>query len=81
MSLTPLHITIALHYHCMADPYPNLHIDVHRRYAEHLAEAGLLREAVGPVDAPVAYEATEGLAVFIKALCSTPFPVQKWVMP
>lgn len=79
--LTPLHILIAIHYHCHAEQHPMLHNQVHRDYAEDLAGAGLLRLANWATTATPAYEKTEGLAVFVEALCSTPFPVQKWVMP
>jgi hypothetical protein len=81
MGLTPLHILIAIHYHCHVEQHPMLHNQVHRDYAEDLAECGLLRAAGRHDDATAAYEKTDALAVFVEALCSTPFPVHKWVMP
>lgn len=74
--MTPLHIELALHYHCKAIQHERLHaFGTVRDYAEDLVTAGMLeREGDG-------YRKTDGLAVFVMALCATPFPVKHWVMP
>lgn len=81
--MTPLHLEIALHYHCKADQFEMVLTNkVRREYAEDLVSAGMLKpvyNGVGPVLA--GFERTEGLAVFVEALCATPLPVQRWVMP
>lgn len=80
--MTPLHLQIALHYHSHPDQHPMLHNAVHREYAEDLVAAGMLQPGAGGLSGrEVTYHATDGLAVFVEALCSTPFPVQQWVMP
>lgn len=80
--MTPLHIKIALHYHASPDQHPMLHNEKHREYAEDLVRAGLLRHECDRTTWPnLGYVATDGLAVWVEALCSTPFPVQRWVVP
>lgn len=82
MALSPLHLRIALHYHYSPEQWPDLHIPTHREYAEHLCQAGLLKAGSMLTSGPcVGYEKTDGLAVWIEAILSTPFPVQQWVMP
>ncbi|KAA0117918.1 hypothetical protein CIW48_27345 [Methylobacterium sp. P1-11] len=76
MAVTPLHVHIALHYHVSPEQWHMLSVPIHRQYADDLVAAGLLQ---GSRDA--GYEKTDGLAVWIDAICSTPFPVKRWVMP
>lgn len=81
--ITPLHIEIAMHYHCRTGQYEMVTTnETRRRYADDLADAGLLTRVpdAGSL-AIVAYGATPALAVWIKAICSVPFPVQWWVIP
>lgn len=73
--MTPLHIELALHYHCRTDQHERLHVQTVRDYASDLVQAGMLmRDGDG-------FYRTDGLAVFVNALCATPFPVRQWVMP
>lgn len=82
MGVTPLHLQIAIHYHVSPEQWPMLHVPIHQQYADDLKAAGLLRLADGSGGGPFAnYEKTDGLAVWIDAICSTPFPVKQWVMP
>lgn len=81
--VTPLHIQIAMHYHCHPGQYEMVTTnETRRQYAEDLVRAGLLRKegclTSGPI---VGYAATDGLRVWIEAICSVPFPVQQWVIP
>lgn len=81
--VTPLHIEIAMHYHCRTGQYEMVTTnETRRRYADDLADAGLLtRVPDAGSDAIVNYLPTPGLAVWIEAICSVQFPVQQWVIP
>lgn len=41
---------------------------------------GLLT-AIAPNEYGEVYKATEALGVWVAALCSVPFPVQRWIIP
>lgn len=81
--VTPLHIEIAMHYHCRTGQYEMVTTnETRRQYADDLVDAGMLKRVPGPgPQATVEYASTPGLAVWIKAICSVPFPVQQWVIP
>lgn len=73
--MTPLHIELAIHYHCRTDQHERLNVPTVRQYAQDLVHAGMLTpEGDG-------FYRTDGLAVFVNALCATPFPIKQWVMP
>lgn len=76
MMVSPMHVEIALHYHCISEQHPDLHIPAYEECARDLENGGLLRSLPRG-----GYEASDGLAVWIEAICSTPFPALKWVMP
>ena len=80
--MTPLHIEIALHYHCRIDQFEMVTTnDTRREYALDLVRAGLLAKKLGENGSLTGFIATDGLGVLVEALCSTPFPVKRWVMP
>jgi hypothetical protein len=80
--VTPLHIQIAIHYHCSTEQWPQLHIPVHLRYAIDLNEAGLLECTAEEIcGLPPKFRSTDGLAIFVNAICATPVPKLQWVMP
>lgn len=82
MAVTPLHLQIAIHYHISPGQWPQLSVPIHRQYADDLKAAGLLRLKDSSGGGSFAcYEKTDGLAVWIDAICATPFPVKQWVMP
>jgi hypothetical protein len=49
-----------------------------RQTLERFQQHGLIE---GASDCERGYRATERTKVYIDALCETPWPVQKWVMP
>ena len=78
--MTPLQIRMAVHYWSSTAPYAE-HDPDHagslavRNQREGLVEAGLLKhEGSG-------FRPTEALPVYIEALCRTPLPVLRWVIP
>lgn len=84
MRLTPLHIDIVLHYHARASDMTNLEAPAVRQYVNELVESGIL----APRDIGLrnmldhrSYRLTEKGGVWLDALLSLPFPVQKWAMP
>jgi hypothetical protein len=74
--LTPLALSVALHYHGgTTKQHHNLHIKPYRQAAEGLADHGLLeRIAEIGCGSPVAYKGTDKLTAYIDALTSVPFP-------
>lgn len=85
--MTPLMITIAIHYHCRADDYGvcngdnNFHAPAVQDALRHFVEAGLLAKQEPTVQSPVQYIATDGLKVYVERLLEVPWPVRGWIMP
>jgi len=85
--VTPLHIEIAMHYHCRTGQYEMVTTNETRHgHAEDLVRAGLLKRLMscpgtGIDPGHIGYFKTDALAVWIEAICSVPFPVQQWVIP
>lgn len=79
--MTPLYIEVALHYHCKADEFPRLHAPAVQDVIREFLLQGLLDCITGPGPRDRMYKPTEGMRVLVDALCATPFPVKKWVMP
>lgn len=83
--MTPLVISIGLHYHCRAGDYgkgtgdENWHAPAVREALAYFVQEGLL--AASPQGCEAEYYATPALRVWVDALCAVPFPVQKWVIP
>jgi hypothetical protein len=80
MTVSPLYIEIALHYHIHSDDFPILRREscAGRAAINKMVGAGLLAHRDTGART---YEPTEGLRVWIEALCATPFPERRWVMP
>lgn len=80
--MTPLQLTMLLHYHAVVAPYAE-HEPQHAHsiavscQRAQLISLGLLVTA----DTPSGYEVTDKGRVFIDALCKLPMPVQVWAMP
>lgn len=82
--VTPLMLTIAVHYYTTGSDTEAYGASVGRADApavveqtKLLVDAGLLR----PVKGPRRFEQTAGLGVWIDALCQVPFPVMQWRIP
>lgn len=82
----PLELLIAVHYYYSnGEKYVGYNTEHDNSEAVRLikarmVEAGLLCEVSHP--GPTAdYERTDALVVWIEAMCSVPFPIQKWVIP
>src|ERR1700758_4389179 len=85
-TMTPLEISIALHYHTRSDQFREGDFSgtaVQEALAMFVA-AGLLEEKGwsmrGTFRQPN-YQATGGLKVYVEALCAVPLPVNVWQMP
>lgn len=81
--MTPLQITMMLHYYAIAAPYSKEDEDHANSPAVTeqrgwLLNADMLRYSS---KSSSGYEVTERGAAFVDALCSLPLPVSKWVMP
>ena len=83
----PLHLLIAIHYHASgsgedyAAGTPHGESSGTAGCIEDLVAAGLLKENHGASAVRRKYEPTDGLTVFIDALCHVPFPELVWVIP
>ena len=93
--MTPLHIQIAIHYHCRPCPYAenepeHRYSRAVRMYTQDFVDAGLLIPRT-PDDDDVPehqrntaeFASTEGLRMFIDALCEISLPKKReaWVHP
>lgn len=82
---SPLEIQIAIHFWTRPTKYAE-HEPDHRNSGAVKAilswyvRDGLL-EPTAPNEHGEIYKATEALGVWVDALCTVPFPVQKWVIP
>jgi hypothetical protein len=74
---SPLYIEIGLHYHARVNDYRDgdFSAPAVREALDTFVRLGLL--LVGTSDRR--YEPTEGLRVWVDALCSVAFPEQRWV--
>jgi hypothetical protein len=85
--MTPLEVDIALWYYARPGDYGkgngdnNFNAPAVQAALARFVDAGLLRRNVPNTDLPQEYTSTEGLRVYVDALCSVPWPEQKWVMP
>jgi hypothetical protein len=81
--MTPLHIKMLFHYHAVAEPYAMRHPEhansaAVEEYRNDLLSANLIE----PSDnSGSGFTTTERGRVYVDAICSVPWPVQKWVMP
>lgn len=81
--MTPLHIAILLHYHCVAEPYAK-HDPEHANsratteYRSQLIGLDLIERDDTDVSM---YHTTPKGKVLVEMLCATPMPIQKWSAP
>lgn len=83
---SPLDIMIGLHYwttpteYAADDPQHQRSSGVRERLA-WMVRAGFLERLEAPNQYGGSYKATEGLGVWVEALCAVPYPMQQWVIP
>lgn len=77
--MTPLEISIAIHYatrmtdfHSGACPPPAV-----KEAVDNFCRLGLLEKAIGTGD--MLFSCTEGLRVYVSALCEVPPPTLRWM--
>lgn len=81
--MTPLQIEIALWYYARACDYRDGDFSA-PAVAEALSgfvEVGLLKRHEPNADLPQRYIGTEGLRMYVQAICQVLPPVQEWVWP
>jgi len=77
--LSPIQIGILLHYYCRTDEYPRMHVPLVCEIIDEFCAIGLLYP--NPNDDGPRFKKTDGLDVYIDAICSVPLPIKKWVIP
>lgn len=80
MICTPLYIEIAVHYCCSAIDFPRLDAPAVQEAVADFLKAGLLEETHPDEVNRTAFAATEGLRLWVAALCAVPWPERKWVI-
>lgn len=84
---SPLEISIALWYFTRPGDYGhgtgdrNFNAPAVQETFARFVGAGLLKRHEPSTDLPQHYIGTEGLRVYVEALCALPWPEQRWVMP
>lgn len=81
--MTPLQITMMMHYYASAAPYAlddptHANSPAVKSQREKLVNVGLLQECP---DCLSGYRTTTRGDAYVDAICKLPLPVQKWVMP
>jgi hypothetical protein len=82
---TPLEIDIALWYHTRPRDYGdgtgdcNFNAPAVQEAFRRFVDAGLLKKIEPTADLPQHYVGTEGLHVYVEALCDVQWPQQRWV--
>jgi hypothetical protein len=76
--MTPYEITMLLEIYCGSDDPSATPSPLKDETLAKFARFGLTQKAS---NCARGYQATERAKVYIDALCSTPWPVQRWVMP
>jgi hypothetical protein len=79
--MTPLMIQIGLHYHAMTNDFRDLDAPAIRDGIAAFVSAGLLRLSRPDDQFGRAYQPTDGLRVWVEALCAVPWPERVWRMP
>jgi predicted transcriptional regulator len=79
--MTPLQITMLLHYHTFAEPYINTNINLNWRGVRQQHEWLIIHNLLCNDDSTggCGYRVTEKGRVYIEALQAVPLPVSKWV--
>ncbi len=75
---SPLVIKIGLHYWTSPTDY-GFDSTAVREAHEAFVSAGLLEKLAEPNKHGAMYKPTPGLDMWVKALCSVPWPIQKWI--
>lgn len=84
---TPLEISIALWYYCRVGDYGkgtgdfNFDAPAVQETLQRFVDAGLLKKHEPNNDLPQFFHNTDGLRVYVEALCAVSWPEQRWVMP
>jgi len=76
--MTPSDINVLLHYHVCPEPHPRLDAPAIQETIAEFVTAGILKPGVHP-SKDGSYITTGRGNALVQMLCSTPFPVQKWV--
>ena len=81
--MTPLEISMLLHYHVSARDFPELSSPAQQEAMDYFIKAGFLKKSSMHTDPPTGYmqySPTEKLHVYCEALCQVPEPKQVWVI-
>lgn len=76
--MTPFELTILIHYYGSVNDFRDG--DFSAPILEHVFKAMIVSGLLA-VGEETKYRITEKGWAFVEALCNTPLPVQKWVMP
>jgi len=81
--MTPLQITMMIHYHAINEPYAmrqpeHANSPAVREQTQDLADAGLIEPSTR---SDSGWRSTAKGQAYIEALCNLPLPVCKWVVP
>ena len=83
---TPLKISIALWYHCRPSDFGkgcgdnNFNAPAVQEALQDFVNAGLLRKSPAGCQQRE-YYTTEGMTIWVEALCNVRWPEQQWVIP
>ena len=75
---TPLHIEILIWYHTRVEKMPNHDAPAVIDYTASLVNLGILYESISD---STGYKITPKGHVWLKAILSTPLPIQHWIVP
>lgn len=78
MNITPLHISLMIHYHAINEPTYAPEVPAVIKYTKELLTANLI---VCHPDSHSGYISTERGVLWLKMLQETPFPVLKYIDP
>jgi len=77
---TPLFIEIWLHYYCFSAEFERINAPAVQSALAAFVSHGMLRKLDKPTEYGATYEGTEGLEVWVRALCCVNWPTREWVM-
>lgn len=80
MKLTPLHLSLLVHYHALNEPVPNENAPAVVEYTRQLVAENIIDHSLHSASG---YRTTPKGVAWLKLLLSTPFPVQtvEWIDP
>lgn len=80
MAVAPIYVEIAIHYWTRAGEFERLTATACADVVAVFVECGLLEKLPEPNQHGATFKATNGMGVWVNAICCVPFPIKRWTI-